>query len=98
MEFATDRYASSAAENGVFVLNAVDWLAQDEGLIGIRSRDRRPPRLVFTSPMLQQGIKYGNVLGVPFLIALAGFVRLVRRRRRADIPWRAQGGAGEAAP
>src|SRR5690606_39949894 len=58
MEFATDRYASSATENAVFALNAIDWLAQDEALIGIRSRDWRPPRLLFSSPALQQGVKY----------------------------------------
>ncbi len=50
MEFATDRYASSATENAVFALNSIDWLAQDEALISIRSRDRRPPRLLFTTP------------------------------------------------
>jgi len=87
MEFATDRYASSAAENGIFVLNAVDWLAQDEALIGIRSRDRRPPRLVFTSPVLQEGIKYANVVGIPLLIAIAGLIHLVGRRRRSRTPW-----------
>ncbi|MDH5282500.1 MAG: Gldg family protein [Gemmatimonadota bacterium] len=90
MEFATDRYASSAAENGIFVLNAIDWLAQDEALIGIRSRDRRPPRLVFTSPALQQGIKYANVAGIPLLIAVGGFIHLVRRRRRSRTPWQTQ--------
>jgi ABC-type uncharacterized transport system involved in gliding motility auxiliary subunit/ABC-type transport system involved in multi-copper enzyme maturation permease subunit len=97
MEFATDRYASSAAENGIFVLNAVDWLAQDEALIGIRSRDRRPPRLVFTSPVLQEGIKYANVVGIPFLIAIAGLIHLLSRRRRSRTPWQtsedATGGA-----
>jgi ABC-type uncharacterized transport system involved in gliding motility auxiliary subunit len=98
MEFATDRYASSAAENGIFVLNAVDWLAQDEALIGIRSRDRRPPRLVFTSPVLQQGIKYANVAGIPLLIALSGFIHLFRRRRRSRTPWHTHdGSAGDAA-
>ena len=60
MEFATDRYASSATENAVFALNAIDWLAQDETLIAIRSRDRRPPRLLFTSQTLQQGVKYAT--------------------------------------
>jgi ABC-type uncharacterized transport system involved in gliding motility auxiliary subunit len=87
MEFATDRYASAAGENVVFALNAIDWLAQDEALIQIRSRDRTPPRLLFTSPTLQQGIKYANVVLVPLLVMLLGVVRLVGRRRRALIPW-----------
>jgi ABC-2 type transport system permease protein len=84
-EFATDRYLSP--DNGAFALNAVDWLAQDEALISIRSRDRRPPRLLFTSPVMQEAIKYVNLVGVPLLIAVWGVVRLVRRRRRSLTPW-----------
>ncbi|HXW97861.1 MAG TPA: Gldg family protein [Gemmatimonadales bacterium] len=96
MEFATDRYASSATENAVFALNAIDWLAQDEALIAIRSRDRRPPRLLFSSATLQQGVKYVNVALVPLLIGLFGMLRLLGRRRRALIPWAPlAGGAGE---
>jgi ABC-2 type transport system permease protein len=84
-EFATDRYLSPG--NGAFALNAIDWLAQDEALISIRSRDRRPPRLLFTSPVLQEGIRYVNLAGVPLLIAIWGVVHLVRRRRRSLRPW-----------
>ncbi|MFN8647468.1 MAG: Gldg family protein [Gemmatimonadales bacterium] len=87
MEFATDRYASSATENAVFALNAIDWLSQDESLISIRSRDRRPPRLLFSNPALQQGVKYANLVGLPLLLALYGLVRLTGRRRRSLTPW-----------
>ena len=98
MEFATDRYAGSATENAIFALNAIDWLAQDEALISIRSRDRRPPRLLFSSLRLQQGVKYANLAAIPVLIAVLGIVRLVRRRRRALTPWRPlAGGAGTTA-
>jgi ABC-type uncharacterized transport system involved in gliding motility auxiliary subunit len=98
MDFATDRYASSATENAIFALNAIDWLAQDEALISIRSRDRRPPRLLFSSPTLQQGVKYTNLAVLPVLVAVAGIVRLVGRRRRALTPWTPLGGGtGEAA-
>jgi ABC-type uncharacterized transport system involved in gliding motility auxiliary subunit/ABC-type transport system involved in multi-copper enzyme maturation permease subunit len=87
MEFATDRYASSAQENAVLALNAVDWLAQDEALISIRSRDRRPPRLLVATPALQQGVKYANVIVLPLLIAAFGALRLLGRRRRSLTPW-----------
>jgi ABC-type uncharacterized transport system involved in gliding motility auxiliary subunit len=87
MEFATDRYASGAQENAVLALNAVDWLSQDESLISIRSRDRRPPRLLFSTPALQQGVKYANVIGLPLLIAAFGALRLLGRRRRSLTPW-----------
>lgn len=87
MEFATDRYGGSAQENVVLALNAVDWLSQDESLISIRSRDRRPPRLLFSSLLLQQGVKYANLIVLPLLIAAAGALRLLARRRRALTPW-----------
>ncbi len=93
MEFATDRYASSSAENAIFALNAVDWLAQDEAMISIRSRDRRPPRLLFSTPALQQGVKYANVIGLPLLVGLFGLVHLAARRRRSLTPWAPRGGA-----
>jgi ABC-type uncharacterized transport system involved in gliding motility auxiliary subunit len=95
MEFATDRYASSAPENAMFALNAIDWLAQDEALISIRSRDRRPPRLLFSSPVLQQGVKYANLALLPVLVGVLGLIRLVGRRRRSLRPWTPLAGAGE---
>ena len=49
LDFATDRFVHTAPENLAFSLNAVDWLAQDEELIAIRSKDRRPPALLFES-------------------------------------------------
>jgi ABC-type uncharacterized transport system involved in gliding motility auxiliary subunit len=98
MEFATDRYASNATENAVFALNAIDWLAQDEALISIRSRDRRPPRLLFSSQTLQQGVKYANIVVLPLLIAAFGIVRLVGRRRRSLVPWTPASGASSVNP
>lgn len=79
-DFATDRHLQSTPENGVFVLNAVDWLAQDEALIQIRSKDRRPPTLTMAEGR-RTTVKYGNVVGLPILVALAGLARLVQRRR-----------------
>lgn len=97
MEFATDRYLGGAPDNANFALNAIDWLAQDEALISIRSRDRRPPRLLYSSKALQEGVKYANLAVVPILIAVWGVFRLVGRRRRALTPWvPLAGGAAEA--
>jgi ABC-type uncharacterized transport system involved in gliding motility auxiliary subunit len=79
-DFASDRHVRSATENGMFVLNAVDWLAQDEALIAIRSKDRRPPPLAL-SPAQKTTVKYGNLVGVPLALALVGLGRLLRRRR-----------------
>ena len=79
-EFASDRHVRSAPENLVFVLNAVDWLAQDEALIAIRSKDRRPPPLGLATRG-RNGVKYANVVGLPVLLALGGLGRLLQRRR-----------------
>src|SRR4029453_3746565 len=88
LDFATDRFVRSAPENLAFTLNAVDWLAQDEALIAIRSKDRRPPALLFESSALREGVKYANVAGLPLLVAVLGIIRLVRRRRRTREPYR----------
>jgi ABC-type uncharacterized transport system involved in gliding motility auxiliary subunit/ABC-type transport system involved in multi-copper enzyme maturation permease subunit len=86
--FASDRSARGAPENLAVAANAVDWLAQDEALISIRAKDRRPPPLVFTSNLAREGVKYVNVIGIPLLVAAAGLVRLARRRRRTREPYR----------
>jgi ABC-type uncharacterized transport system involved in gliding motility auxiliary subunit len=88
LDFATDRFVRSAPENLAFALNSVDWLAQDEDLIAIRSKERRPPPLLFTSPALREGVKYANLVGLPLVVGLIGVIRLVRRRRRTREPYR----------
>ena len=79
-DFASDRYAGNSPENVVFVQNAIDWLAQDEALIAIRSKNRAPAPLVFTSVAKRSAVKYGNIIGVPVLLIVLGIVRLLRRR------------------
>jgi ABC-type uncharacterized transport system involved in gliding motility auxiliary subunit len=96
-DFASDRNIRNAPENLSAALNAVDWLAQDESLITIRAKDRTPPPLVFSSDLVRDGVKYGNLIGMPvILIAVAG-VRLWRRRQLARRPYRAAEPAPEAA-
>ena len=82
-DFAADRYAQNAPAGVLFALNAVDWLAQDEALIQIRSKDRRPPPLVFESDATRDFVKYVNLVGVPLLLILFAAVHLWRRRLRA---------------
>ncbi|HEX6106607.1 MAG TPA: Gldg family protein [Gemmatimonadales bacterium] len=88
LDFTTDRFVRSAPENLAFALNAVDWLAQDEALIAIRSKDRRPPPLMFTSAATREAVKYVNLIGLPVLVAAAGLFRLLRRRRHTRDPYR----------
>jgi ABC-type uncharacterized transport system involved in gliding motility auxiliary subunit/ABC-type transport system involved in multi-copper enzyme maturation permease subunit len=96
-DFATDRFVRVAPENLALALNAIDWLAQDEALISIRSKDRQPVHLVFESAAEQELAKYGNLIGLPLLVALFGIVHLIRRRRRTREPYRPLVPAGEAA-
>jgi ABC-type uncharacterized transport system involved in gliding motility auxiliary subunit len=76
----------------------VDWLAQDDALMAIRSKDRRPPPLVYSSASVREGVKYVNVIGVPALVALYGLVRLLRRRRKTRESYRPGDQAGAPAP
>ena len=80
-DFASDRFAQNQAANVVFVENAIDWLAQDDALIAIRSKDRTPPPLVFPNAAVKVAVRYGNLIGIPLCIVLFGATRLMRRRR-----------------
>ncbi len=93
---ASDELIQRSPGNLVFALNAVDWLAQDEGLISIRSKDRLPPPLVFHGSGLRAAVKYGNVVVLPILLAAYGLLRLLRRRRLAAVPYRPLGEGGGA--
>jgi ABC-type uncharacterized transport system involved in gliding motility auxiliary subunit/ABC-type transport system involved in multi-copper enzyme maturation permease subunit len=87
-DFAGDRYARNGEAGLVFVQNAVDWLAQDEALIAIRSKDRTPPPFVFSSAILRELVRYGNIIGIPLLLVAWGGLRLWRRRRLINQTYR----------
>ena len=96
-DFASDHYARNSPTNLVLVQNAIDWLAQDEGLIAIRSKDRAPPPLVFSSSVARGAAKYGNLAGVPLLLMAAGIGRLLGRRRTTRRVYRPLAAEGAAA-
>lgn len=85
--FVETQYIQSNMGNLLFLANAVDWLARDESLINIRSKNRTPPGLVFESDGIKNFLKWGNLVGVPLLFVLLGFVRVTGRRRRAEARW-----------
>jgi ABC-2 type transport system permease protein len=95
-DFASDRYVQSEPGNAVFVQNAVDWLAQDDALIAIRSKNRAPAPLVYTSTAVRLAARYANLIGIPLLIIVFGALRLVRRRRMTRRPYRPLAGSTEA--
>ena len=90
-DFLEDRFAQANSQNVIFAANAVDWLAQDEALIGIRSKDRTPPALAFESDAGKNALKWGSLIGVPALFILFGFVRVTGRATRAERRWNEAG-------
>ncbi|MBI4501957.1 MAG: Gldg family protein, partial [Gemmatimonadetes bacterium] len=91
-DFADDKFM--APENGTFLLNAVDWLSQDDAFISIRSKDRSPPKLLFSSAATQDAVKYVNVIGIPVLLILIASFRLWQRRRQQRRPYQPAGASG----
>lgn len=86
-DFLEDQFVQANPQNAVFAANAIDWLAQDEALILIRSKDRTPPPLVFESGFQRNALKWGNLIGVPLLFVVVGAARAVQRRRRSALTW-----------
>ncbi len=86
--WADGQYVQSNPGNLAFLANAIDWLAQDEALLAIRSKDRTPPNLIFESDLTRNVLKWGNLVGVPLLFVLFGLLRVTGRRRRAEARWR----------
>ncbi len=90
-DFLEDNFVQSSPQNLAFAANAVDWLVQDEALIGIRSKNRQPPALVFDSEVDQGMLKWGSLVGVPLVFILFGFARVTGRGARAERRWREGG-------
>ena len=86
-EFLTNRFLAASQDNRAFARNAVDWLARDESLIGIRSKQRQPPTLLYSSLQSRDTARYASLVGVPMLLVLIGFLRLLRRRRLSALTW-----------
>jgi ABC-type uncharacterized transport system involved in gliding motility auxiliary subunit len=86
-DLITNRFLAASPENLVFARNAVDWLARDESLIGIRAKQRQAPPLLYASIAARNRARYATLVGVPLLLVLLGFFRLWRRRRLAGLVW-----------
>ncbi len=78
--FATDVYLSSRS-NADFFLNLVDWLAQDESLIQIRTREITARPLAVISDPMKKVVKYANILIPSIVFVLIGVIRWQIRRK-----------------
>ena len=87
VDFLEESFLQVSPDNLIFAENAIDWLAQDEGLIAIRSKTRTPPPIVFTSDFQKASLRWGNLVGVPLIIVIYGVMKVTGRKRRAEARW-----------
>lgn len=73
------------ANNIAFMLNAADWMIQDEQLINIRSKVVKMPRIDALEPQEEKQYKWFNLLAGSAIILLFGLVRLLIRRKTGGI-------------
>lgn len=85
--FLRQDFVRNNEQNVIFAANAVDWLAQDDALVTIRSKSRTPPPLVFESDFQKAALKWGNLIGVPLIFVGLGLVRVMNRRRFRGQRW-----------
>lgn len=69
--------------NQALLLNTVDWLVGDDDLLAVRSRGMRAAPLAEVGEARRRTVKYGNILGLPGLVVLAGLGRWRQRRERS---------------
>ncbi|RME67444.1 MAG: hypothetical protein D6778_03255, partial [Nitrospirae bacterium] len=84
-ELADDDFIK-APENGKFLLNAVDYLAEDESLISIRSKQVKTRPIKKVSAGLEKVIRYATILLPPVIVVFGGMVIWgLRRSRRVQL-------------
>ncbi len=67
-----------------FLLNTVDWLHDQNGLISIRSKNIQPSQLDEMTTGTRQILKWINILLAPLLITLLGIIRwYIRNKSKA---------------
>jgi hypothetical protein len=77
-DFVKDEYLGGRG-NLTFFSNIVDYLADDAGLITIRSKNVASPPLEQISDGTKQLVKYADLIGPPLLIIGYGLLRWRRR-------------------
>ena len=84
-DFATDDFIG-APGNAQFILNTLDWLAEDDALISIRSKRIEERPIMQLSRSTQKLVKYTLVIVPPLLSLLTGIVLWrIRRSRRVQL-------------
>jgi ABC-type uncharacterized transport system involved in gliding motility auxiliary subunit len=81
---------TGAQRNLDFLLQAADWLGNDDDIIGIRNRESRDGRLdLIIDPekraAAMQSVQFINVILTPLMVVLAGIFIAIRRRAKSRI-------------
>ena len=84
-KFFVDEGGMGAQTNLVFLMNAVDYLAGDEDLIALRSREITSRPLNELEDSTKKKWKYANMLLPSFLIIGFGVMRMRKEKHQADI-------------
>ena len=83
--FPLDIYMNTRS-NATFFLNIVDWLAQDESLIHIRTREVTARPLADISEGLKRVVKFANIFLPALLVILIGIIRWqIHRSKKVEI-------------
>jgi gliding-associated putative ABC transporter substrate-binding component GldG len=79
--FITDEYRRNQA-SFVILLNTIDWMTQDIGLISIRSKQVGGRTLDIVSDSGKKWIKYINMFAMPVIVIIFGVIRWQYKRSR----------------
>jgi gliding-associated putative ABC transporter substrate-binding component GldG len=80
-----DDYLRNSPGNAALLMNMVDWLAMDEQLMQIRTREVTNRPVAEVSEGVKTTVKYANILGPATLVVILGLVRWQVRRRRKNV-------------
>ena len=80
-DFLSQQFMGRYPQAGGLILNSIDWLGQDEILIGIRSKNAQPSQLAFKSEATKNFVRYFNMIGLVVIIVGYGLWRMNRRRK-----------------
>ena len=70
------------SESLTFMLNAIDWLSDDTGLVELRSKEIKSRPIEKVEDTTRKLLKYGNVFVPILLILIYGFIRKQRNQKK----------------
>ncbi len=80
--FVTDHVLTEYPQNLKFLMNAIDYITLDDGMISIRSSVDINRSLILLSGNEKQIIRYIGIFFMPILIIIYGFLRFLKRKYR----------------